>query len=91
MIEKRNLVILLVFYFFLVFASSCRVHHPQYHKKGMIITSKPTGKLPPGQVKKEMGAKSAKAYAPGQNKSSKGKDPKYKKNTKGTVSKHKKR
>lgn len=91
MIEKRNLVILLILYFFLMFASSCRVSHPQYHKKGMIITTKPTGKLPPGQLKKQMGTQSAKAYAPGQNKGSKGKDPKYKKNTKGTVSKHKRK
>lgn len=91
MIEKRNLVILLILYFFLMFATGCKVSHPQYHKKGMIITSKPTGKLSPGQLKKQMGAQSAKAYAPGQNKGSKGKGTKYKKNKKGTVSKHKKR
>ena len=91
MIEKRNLVILLILYFFLMFASSCRVQHPHYHKKGMIVSTKPTGKLPPGKVKKAMGDKSAKAYAPGQNKGPKRHGPEVKKNTKGTVSKHKKR
>lgn len=91
MIEKRNLVILLILYFFLMFASGCGVQHPNYHKKGMIISTKPTGKLPPGKMKKAMGDQSAKAYAPGQNKGSKGNGPKQKKNTKGTVSKHKKK
>ncbi|HET6558322.1 MAG TPA: hypothetical protein VFG54_13470 [Prolixibacteraceae bacterium] len=77
MMAKRNLLILLMVYFFLTMVSGCRVHHPQYHKKGMIISTHPAGKAPPGQVKKATGAKSAKAYAPGQNK-----------NKKGTVSKH---
>jgi hypothetical protein len=34
----------------------------------MIISTHPSGKMPPGQVKKMMGDKSAKAYAPGHNK-----------------------
>jgi hypothetical protein len=88
---KRNLLILLVFSLFLMVGTGCHVHHPRYHKKGMIISTRPNGKVPPGQMKKVTGAQSAKAYAPGQNKSSKGNGPKYKKNTKGTVSKHKKR
>lgn len=88
---KRNLLILLIASLFLLVGPSCRVHRPHYHKKGMIISTNPSGKLPPGKMKKAMGDQSAKAYAPGQNKSSKGNGPKYKKNTKGTVSKNKKK
>jgi len=65
---KRNLFILLIFSFFLLVGPGCRVHQPHYHKKGMIISSRPSGKVPPGHMKKAMGAKSAKAFAPGQNK-----------------------
>ncbi len=42
--------------------SSCSVHQHQ---------TKSSHKAPPGQVKKIMGSKSAKPYAPGQNKNKK--------------------
>lgn len=85
---SKNLLLLFVFSLFLLLGSGCHTHrhYPQYHKKGMIITSKPNGKVPPGQVKKMTGDRSAKAYAPGQNKNSKayskgsGKSGKYEKN-----------
>lgn len=71
---SRNILLLLVFSLFVVLGSGCRVHRhsPQYHKRGMIISTHPSGKIPPGQMKKMMGDKSAKAYAPGHNKSPKG-------------------
>lgn len=70
---SKNILLLLVLSLFILLGSGCRVHrhYPQYHKKGMIITSRPNGKVPPGQVKKMTGDKSAKAYTPGHNKGSK--------------------
>ena len=41
---------------------SCTVHHPHSHSNN---SSK---RVPPGQAKKMSGSKSAKAYAPGQQK-----------------------
>lgn len=39
------------------------------HRKVVVVRKKPaTHRLPPGQAKKVTGAKSAKAYAPGQQK-----------------------
>ena len=57
-----------------VFAISqgCKVYHTN-HKSGTVVTSNPSGKVPPGQAKKATGAKSAKEYAPGQNKQKKNK------------------
>jgi hypothetical protein len=51
-------------FFFILFAtvilvSSCKVHPPLV---------KSNGKVPPGQAKKVTGEKSAKSYAPGQQK-----------------------
>lgn len=86
---KRILLMLLVFSLFLIAGPGCRVQSPTYHKKGMIYAGKRSGKVPPGKMKKAMGAKSASAFAPGHNKNSKaiasgkGKKPKvpsYKKN-----------
>lgn len=66
---------------FLIFAPGCTLVRPQYHypPRTMIIHSNPNGKIPPGQMKKMTGAKSAKHYAPGQNKHYKGKGKKHKK------------
>ena len=47
-----------------LFFSSCLIGHP------IVIARPATGKLPPGQAKKVTGDKSAKAYAPGQQKKS---------------------
>jgi len=44
--------------FLILFISSCSVHK----------SSSNSGKIPPGQAKKMSGSKSAKAYAPGQQK-----------------------
>ena len=65
---KKHLLVLLVLSAFLLFGTGCVVHYPTYHKKGVIISTKPNGKIPPGQMKKMTGEKSAKAYAPGQQK-----------------------
>ena len=57
---------------FLVSATGCRVIRPHHHRsKTVIVAPNPIGKVPPGQVKKATGAKSAKQYAPGQNKKKK--------------------
>lgn len=70
---SKNILLLLVFSLFILLGAGCSVHrhYPQYHKKGMIISTRPSGKIPPGQMKKMMGEQSAKAYAPGHNKSAK--------------------
>lgn len=67
---SKNILVLLVFSLLIILGSGCSVHrhNPQYHKKGMIISTRPSGKMSPGQMKKMMGEKSAKAYAPGHNK-----------------------
>ena len=65
------LVIILVVAIFAV-SPGCKVHHPKY-KSGTVVTPNASGKVPPGQVKKATGAKSAKEYAPGQNKEKKNK------------------
>jgi hypothetical protein len=71
---SKNILLLLVFSLFILMGTGCRVHRhgPQYTKRGMIISTHPSGKIPPGQMKKMMGDKSAKAYAPGHNKGPKG-------------------
>ena len=63
---KKHFLILLVLSVFLLFGTSCVVYHPQPHSRVQVISTKPNGKIPPGQMKKMTGAKSAKAYAPGQ-------------------------
>ena len=65
---KNQLLSLLLVSVFLVFGTGCMIIHPQHRSNGQIISSKPFGKLPPGQRKKLSGDKSAKQYAPGQQK-----------------------
>lgn len=67
---KKHLLILLLLSVFLVFGTGCTVVRPHYHhpSRTVIIQSNPNGKVPPGQMKKMTGAKSAKQYAPGQQK-----------------------
>ena len=55
--KSRNLI--LVFVAMVIALSSCKVTPAM---------TKSNGKVPPGQVKKVTGEKSAKAYAPGQQK-----------------------
>jgi hypothetical protein len=67
---KEPSIIFLLLAVFLVFGSSCRIVYPHryHHSKTVIIHSNPSGKVPPGQMKKMTGEKSAKHYAPGQQK-----------------------
>jgi hypothetical protein len=51
-------VVLLVLLFLVMSAISCSTH----------VHTQSNGKVPPGQAKKMSGSKSAKAYAPGQQK-----------------------
>lgn len=64
----KHLLILLLFSVFLVFGSGCTITKPQQRSKGVVIQSNRSGHIPPGQMKKMTGAKSAKQYAPGQQK-----------------------
>jgi hypothetical protein len=67
--KTQKLVILLFsFVLIFVFTSGCRVIQPKHRSKTVIIQTNPNGKIPPGQLKKVTGEKSAKKYAPGQNK-----------------------
>lgn len=68
---KSLLFILILIAIFLIPAAGCKVVHPHRHSKSVIFQPNPGGKVPPGQVKKATGAKSAKQYAPGQNKKKK--------------------
>ena len=52
-------VIVMVLLFVIVSMLSCTIHHTRSNR---------SGKIPPGQAKKMSGSKSAKAYAPGQQK-----------------------
>ncbi len=77
---RKSLFIIVLIAVFLVSSTSCRVFRPHYHhpSRTVIISTNPSGKIPPGQMKKATGAKSAKEYAPGQNKPNKGKGKKNK-------------
>ena len=68
---KNLLAILILITIFLIPATGCKVVYPHRHSKMVILQPNPSGKVPPGQVKKATGAKSAKEYAPGQNKKKK--------------------
>lgn len=58
----KYIIIVMVILFVIISAISCSTHTHTY-------TPAPSGKkIPPGQVKKMNGDKSAKAYAPGQKK-----------------------
>jgi len=63
---KKHYLIVLVLSVFLLFGTSCAVYVPHQHTRQQVIYTRPSGKIPPGQMKKMTGAKSAKAYAPGQ-------------------------
>jgi outer membrane protein assembly factor BamE (lipoprotein component of BamABCDE complex) len=65
------LVIILAVAIFAI-SPGCKVYHPK-HKSGTVVAPNENGKVPPGQVKKATGEKSAKEYAPGQNKEKKNK------------------
>ncbi|HEY3372969.1 MAG TPA: hypothetical protein VGK10_19115 [Prolixibacteraceae bacterium] len=65
---KKHFLFLMVLSVFLLFGSSCAVYRGHSHPRGQVISSRPYHRVPPGQMKKMTGAKSAKAYAPGQQK-----------------------
>ena len=62
--KKRYLILILLVALFSFGASSCVVTRVPAHRNGNV---------PPGQMKKISGSKSAKQYAPGQQKIKKGK------------------
>jgi flagellar basal body-associated protein FliL len=68
---KSSLFLIILIVIFLIPVAGCKVVHPHSHSKSVILQPNPSGKVPPGQVKKATGAKSAKEYAPGQNKKNK--------------------
>lgn len=63
---KKHFLFLLVLCVFLILGSSCMVYHRQTYSRGQVVSSRPYGKIPPGQRKKMTGDQSAKEYAPGQ-------------------------
>jgi flagellar basal body-associated protein FliL len=68
---KNSLFILILIVIFLIPVAGCKVVQPHRQSKSVIFRSNQSGKIPPGQLKKATGAKSAKEYAPGQNKKKK--------------------
>ncbi len=64
---KRYFIVLLLLSVFLVFETGCAVIMPAHHSNNTHHYSSKS-KMPPGHAKKMTGAKSAKQYAPGQNK-----------------------
>ncbi|HAH24307.1 MAG TPA: hypothetical protein DCL77_11235 [Prolixibacteraceae bacterium] len=63
---NKHFLLLLVLSVFLLFGTSCKVYRVHTYHKGQVVSTRPNGKVPPGQMKKMTGAQSAKAYAPGQ-------------------------
>jgi hypothetical protein len=65
---KKQLISFLFFSVFLIFGTGCAIVQPGYHhpSRTVILRTNPTGKIPPGQMKKMTGEKSARDYAPGQ-------------------------
>lgn len=63
---KKQILILLLLSGFFIFGTGCTVIRPHHHPRTVIIHSNSSGRIPPGQMKKMTGAKSAKQYAPGQ-------------------------
>ncbi|EKD30649.1 MAG: hypothetical protein ACD_77C00500G0005 [uncultured bacterium] len=61
--KKRYLVLIMLAAVFALSTSSCRVTR---------VNSNSKGQIPPGQMKKITGSKSAKQYAPGQQKNKNG-------------------
>jgi len=70
---KNQILILFLISAFLILGTSCTIVRPGYHhpSRTVIIRTNPNGKIPPGQMKKMTGEKSAKQYAPGQVKKNK--------------------
>ena len=70
---KKQILILFLISAFLILGTSCMVVRPGYNRpsRTVIIQTNRNGKIPPGQMKKITGAKSAKQYAPGQQKKQK--------------------
>lgn len=64
---RKQLFILILLALFILTGSSCHVIYPQHHSKQQVHTNA-KGDIPPGQKKKMTGEKSAKKYAPGQEK-----------------------
>jgi len=67
---KNQILFLFLVSTFLIIGISCTMVRPGYNypSRTVIIKTNPNGKIPPGQMKKMTGEKSAKKYAPGQNK-----------------------
>lgn len=67
---KNQILILFLISVFLILGTGCTIIRPGYYHptRTVIIQTNPNGKIPPGQMKKATGAKSAKQYAPGQQK-----------------------
>ena len=65
---KKHILLFLVLSIFLLLGTSCRVYNPHSYYKGQVVSSRPYGKQSPGHMKKMDGEKSAKEYAPGQDK-----------------------
>jgi hypothetical protein len=65
---KKQFLILFLISAFLVLGTSCMIVRPGYNhpSRTVFIRTNPNGKIPPGQMKKMTGEKSAKKYAPGQ-------------------------
>ena len=72
---KKQILILFLISAFPILGTSCTIVRPAYNhpSRTVIIRTNPNGKVPPGQIKKMTGAKSAKEYAPGQQKMHKNK------------------
>lgn len=77
---KNQILILFLISAFLILGTSCTIVRPGYYhpSRTVIIHTNPSGKVPPGQMKKMTGEKSAKNYAPGQQKKYKEQAKKHK-------------
>jgi len=67
---KKQFLILLLISVFLILGTSCKITRVGYYHptRTVILQTNPNSKIPPGKMKKKTGAKSAKQYAPGQQK-----------------------
>jgi hypothetical protein len=68
MTNKKQTLILFFISVFMIAGTGCTIVHPKYRQpsRTVIVRTNPSGKVPPGQMKKMTGEKSAKQYAPGQ-------------------------
>ena len=67
---RKSILFLFLISAFLILGTGCTIVRPGYYHptRTVIIRTNPNGKVPPGQMKKKTGEKSAKHYAPGQQK-----------------------